>query len=367
MHIIVFNEYYPNPFKPSLTTEIEQFLNDNHKLTLFAMGGYWNPIDPKVRELGLDRLIRYLPTTLNSLPRFLGSSTKALLRNPLGRISAATRIIRSSSSFKRNLINIFRMLQLPLSSPDLCLVHNLNTMRSLTFLRSLYPGVPVALYYHGGELPGMSIISNDIAASAFDSANVVFTNTENSKSQAISRGCPPHKIFAIPVGFNISEFKPPKQRQYYRQKQLRLLSIGRFSVEKGLIYALNGLVQLIDQGITQWQYRLIGNGPQEAELKDFVKNNNNHRQSAFSGIIVQERGSFRAGASRCITSSQHLYRCLSGISGLCSTGGNANEDSGSYYTNRWSTRIDRTPDAAFLPAGTRLFSNCRVYKRADVA
>ena len=76
MHIIVFNEYYPNPFKPSLTTEIEQFLNDNHKLTLFAMGGYWNPIDPKVRELGLDRLIRYLPTTLNSLPRFLGAAQK---------------------------------------------------------------------------------------------------------------------------------------------------------------------------------------------------------------------------------------------------------------------------------------------------
>ncbi|NLL13122.1 MAG: glycosyltransferase family 4 protein [Fibrobacter sp.] len=288
MHIIVFNEYYPNPFKPSLTTEIEQFLNDNHKLTLFAMGGYWNPIDPKVRELGLDRLIRYLPTTLNSLPRFLGSSTKALLRNPLGRISAATRIIRSSSSFKRNLINIFRMLQLPLSSPDLCLVHNLNTMRSLTFLRSLYPGVPVALYYHGGELPGMSIISNDIAASAFDSANVVFTNTENSKSQAISRGCPPHKIFAIPVGFNISEFKPPKQRQYYRQKQLRLLSIGRFSVEKGLIYALNGLVQLIDQGITQWQYRLIGNGPQEAELKDFVKNNNITDKVLFLGLLSRK-------------------------------------------------------------------------------
>ena len=90
MHIIVFNEYFPNPYKPSLITEIEQFLKDNHKLSLFAMDGYWNPIDPKITELGLDRLIRYLPTTLNSLPRFFTDSTKALLNNPLKRISAAT-------------------------------------------------------------------------------------------------------------------------------------------------------------------------------------------------------------------------------------------------------------------------------------
>ena len=164
MHIIVFNEYYL--ILQTISDYRDRTVpNDNHKLTLFAKGGCWN-LSIKVKELGLDPY-PLLPTTLNSLPRFLGSSTKALLRNPLGRISAATRIIRSSSSFKRNLINIFRMLQLPLSSPDLCLVHNLNTMRSLTFLRSLYPGVPVALYYHGGELPGMSIISNDIAASAF--------------------------------------------------------------------------------------------------------------------------------------------------------------------------------------------------------
>jgi len=288
MHIIVFYEFFPNPFKPSIVTEIEQFLNDNHKLSLFAMGSYWDPIDPKVKELGLDRLISYLPTTLNSLPRFFGISSKNLLRNPLKRIVAVNRIISSSFPFKRNLLNIFRMMQLPISSPDLCLVHNLLTMRSLTFLSSLYPGVPVALYYHGGELPGMSIISKANAVAAFDAADVVFTNTENSKHQAISRGCPPQKIFVLPVGFNISEFKPPKQRLYYRHRQLRLLSIGRFSEEKGLIYALNALIQLKNQGISQWQYRLIGNGPQEAQLKDFVKNNNITDKVLFLGVLPRK-------------------------------------------------------------------------------
>ena len=180
------------------------------------------------------------------------------------------------------------MLQLPVSSPDLCLVHNLLTMRSLTFLPSLYPGVPVALYYHGGELPGMSIISNANAAAAFDAADVVFTNTENSRCQAISRGCPPQKIFINPVGFNISEFKPPKQRQYFRHRQLRLLSVGRFSEEKGLIHALNGLIQLKNQGITQWQYRLVGNGPQEKELKDFVKNNDITDKVQFLGVLPRK-------------------------------------------------------------------------------
>jgi len=288
MHIFVFNEYFPSPFKPYLNTQFEQFLNDNHKLSIFAMNSYWNPLDPKITELGLDRLTRYLPTTISSLPAFFEGSIKALLRNPFRRISSAIKLINPSFTFKRNLINIFRMLQLPLSSPDLCLVHNLLTMRCLSFLQTLYPGVPVALYYHGGELPGMPVISDIEASAAFEAADVVFTNTSNSKSQAVKRGCPPHKIEVIPVGFNISEFNPPKHRNYHCHNELRLLSIGRLSEEKGLIYALKGLVHLKNQGITQWQYRLAGNGPQKTELKSFADENCISESVKFIGVLSRK-------------------------------------------------------------------------------
>lgn len=285
MHIFVFTEHFPNPFKPYLNTQFEQFLNDNHKLSIFAMSSYWDPLDPKITELGLDLLIHYLPTTTSSLPAFFAGSTKALLRNPFMRVSAALRLINPSVAFKRNLIFFFRMLQLPLSSPDLCLVHNLLTMCGLSFLPSLYPGVPVALYYHGGELPGMPEVSSTNAEAAFDAADVVFTNTENSKSQAISRGCPSQKIVTIPVGFNISEFRSLKNRQYFSHGMLRLLSIGRLSEEKGLIYALKGLIQLKIQGITQWQYRIVGNGPAETELINFVKENGISHKVQFLGVL----------------------------------------------------------------------------------
>lgn len=288
MHIFVFNEHFPSPFKPYLNTQFEQFLNDNHKLSIFAMNSFWDPIDPRITELGLDHLIRYLPTTISSLPAFILNSTKALLSNPIRRIKAAIKLMSPSLTIRRNLINTFRMLQLPLSSPDLCLVHNLFTMRSLSFLPSLYPGVPVALYYHGGELPGMPAISNNEAMAAFEAADVVFTNTSNSKSQAVIRGCPPDKIVIIPVGFNISEFKPPEHREYCPHKQLRLLSIGRLSEEKGLIYALKGLVHLKNQGITQWQYKLAGNGPLETELKKFVYNNNITEKVNFLGVLSRK-------------------------------------------------------------------------------
>lgn len=288
MHIFVFNEHFPSPFKPYLNTQFEQFLNDNHELSIFAMSSYWNPIDPKITELGLDRLIRYLPTTISSLPAFFVSSMKALFRNPIMRISFSIKTMNPSSNFNRNLVNIFRMLQLPISSPDLCLVHNLLTMRSLTFLPFLYPGVPVALYYHGGELPGMPSISDTDAAAAFDAADVVFTNTSNSKSQAVNRGCPPQKIEIIPVGFNISEFRPSKHRNYHRYNLLRLLSIGRLSEEKGLIYALRALVLLKNQEFTQWQYRLIGNGPLETELINYVNQNSITEKVRFLGVLSRK-------------------------------------------------------------------------------
>ncbi len=288
MKIYIFNEHYPSPFKPYFTTQFEQFLKDKHKLRIFALGHHPGQIESKVINLGLDKITSYLPTTLHSLPRFFYKSIISFLRNPEKRIPAALKVTVPNLSFKRNITNIIRMLQLPLSPPDLCLVHNLLTMRSLIFLRNLYPSTPVALYYHGGEVAGVKNISYHEAAGIFKAADFVFTNTQSSKEHAISRGCPKEKISIIPVGFNIEEFNPEEQREYRRGGVLRLLSVGRMSEEKGFIYALEGLNRLMAQGFFDWSYKIIGGGPLEKQLQSFTGKNNLSEKVKFPGIVSRE-------------------------------------------------------------------------------
>ena len=162
-----------------------------------------------------------------------------------------------------------RSAALPDELPDVCIVHNLLTLLRLGFLKRVYPQAPIVFYYHGGEVPGVPQVSDPEAALAFSAADVVFTNTENSRQHAIGRGCAPDKIFVSPVGFNLNDFPEPKQRTYKPNGILQVLTVGRLSDEKGLIYALEAFARLRDCG-RSIHYKVVGDGPQEARLRRFV-------------------------------------------------------------------------------------------------
>ena len=178
-----------------------------------------------------------------------------------------------------------RCTLLPLEPPDLCLVHNLITQGHLTFLRKLYPGVPVALYYHGGEVPGVPIVSDRDAERAFAAADVIFTNTASSRDHAVQRGCPADRVVISPVGFNLNDFQPPADRGYRRNGYLNLVSIGRLSEEKGIRYALQGMARLREAGVHDVRYRIVGDGPLGAEHRTFVTDHGLDDAVTFLGAV----------------------------------------------------------------------------------
>lgn len=285
MIIYAFLEHYPSPYKPYFDTQFEQFLRDGHTLRIFAFGQWSGPIAAKVGALGLDRATSYLPSTLHTLPRFLGAAVRGAARNPLSRLRGCARAYTRAVPVKLNVSAAVRSALLPVEAPDLCLVHNLITQGHVGFLRRLYPGVPVALYYHGGEVPGVPMLSNDDAARAFAYADIVFTNTENSKAHAIDRGCPAERVVVSPVGFNLDDFKPPADRPYRRNGYLNLVSIGRLSEEKGIRYALEGMARLREAGVHDVRYRIVGDGPLGAEHRAFTTQHGLDDAVTFLGAV----------------------------------------------------------------------------------
>jgi glycosyltransferase involved in cell wall biosynthesis len=270
MLIYAFLEHYPSPYKPYFDAQFEQFLRDGHELRNFAFDQSPGPIPEKVRTLGLDRATSYLPSRLSAVPRFLGRLLGHFLADPFGTMARCWRVAKQGGGIKQVLMGILRTVLLPKTAPDLCLVHNLITQRNLQFLRHLYPGVPVAFYYHGGEVPGVPTVSDRDAAAAFAAADTVFTNTNDSRQHAIGRGCAPDKIVISPMGFNLREFEPLPNRVFRRDGKLNLITISRLSEEKGLRFAIEAMRQLRDSGFDDLSLRIIGGGPLSASLRAMV-------------------------------------------------------------------------------------------------
>jgi len=184
-------------------------------------------------------------------------------------------------SRKENMMCFMRALLLPREEPHLCLIHNLSTTARFPFLKQQYPASTVVMYFHGGEVARTPRVQN--SQDAFSSVDLVFTNTDFSRKQAVSRGCLPAKIQVVPVGFNLKDYSSGQARDYRSHGQTRLISVGRMADGKGYIYALQALKMLIGEGYTNLQYTIIGAGYLLGEIKSYIEINKLERWVSIAG------------------------------------------------------------------------------------
>jgi glycosyltransferase involved in cell wall biosynthesis len=285
MRIYAFTQYYPSTFKPYFDTQFAQFLRDGHELTVFSHGRQGEEVNEPVVRYGLEALIRHYPTTLRTGPAFLPRAAGHTLQDP-GGLLRSVRAIEPAKPLKERLMNTLRMLSLPRERPDLCLVHDLTTATWFTWLRSMYPGVPVAMYYHGGENALSSSLEDGDVLRAFAGVDVVFTNTEFSRDHAVARGCPAGKVQIVPVGFCLDDYQAAPVRGYRPDGVLRLLSASRLSDEKGHRFALEALAGLVAAGVTDFRYTIVGGGYMRKPLERYAAEIGLLPYVEFAGVVT---------------------------------------------------------------------------------
>jgi|GEM_PF-877703 len=287
MRIYAFTQYYPSTFKPYFDTQFAQLVRDGHELVVFAQGRQGRTLNEKVSELELEGRTRRYPTTLHTLPPFLTRALAELVRTP----SDSLRRVRGGAghpSWRARLAAAVRALSLPRQAPDLCLVHDLTSAVRFSWLRSVYPDAPVALYYHGGESPHSSTFCEAEVRRAFLGADVIFTNTEFSREHAVARGCPADRVEIVPVGFSLEDYRPPAVRAYRPGGVLRLLTAGRMSEEKGHIHALEAVRMLVAAGMTDCRYTVVGDGYLRPALERYVDGHGLRSHVEFTGAVTTE-------------------------------------------------------------------------------
>ncbi len=286
MRIYAFAQHYPTPYKPYYDAHFADLVRRGHELRVFAFDEIDRVRNQKVVRFGLAERTRYVPGTLHTLLPRLPAILAGAARLGMGAAGRARAAAAAAPGPKLRLVAAARALALGPGRPDLCIVHGLGTATLFPWLRRVFAGVPVALYYHGGEVPMAPRLGEDSAAQAFAAADIVFTNTEFSRGQAIARGCPADRVSVLPVGFALEDYNPRPDRGYRPGGVLRLVSAGRMSEEKGLLYALEAVKQVVAAGEHRISYVIAGAGYGRSLLEAFVREHDLSAYVSFPGVLA---------------------------------------------------------------------------------
>lgn len=272
MKIDVFFDVYPHPAKPYFEAQLAEWQRQGHQLRLFSFGQI--PGATTAFPITFIHTLRQRPA---------GLLAKILWR-AMTHPARTWRIARCG----RRPLQIAKLLatdaQLPTQPPDVHFVHNLATAVRFSYLKCAAPHTRLAIYYHGGEIPGVRQIPFAESAEALGRADIVFSNTQASVAEAVTRGASPERTTAIPVGFPLERFVIPEHRSYLPSNRWRFVCLGRMAPEKGFDVVLRAFAAL-KQERDDFHLTLIGGGPALPSLKALTTELNLEDFVTFAGFI----------------------------------------------------------------------------------
>jgi len=152
----------------------------------------------------------------------------------------------------------------------------------LAYFASKLKGIPMILStertYHPNNFAkriALKILDKTISKIVRNGVDTVTAHCTAAKEFMIKElGVPRERIKVIPVGVDTNLFKPMRSdRQYLKSDGLKILTIARLHKYKGLNYLIEAM-RLISERIPDAKLYILGKGPEERNLKSFVKNLN---------------------------------------------------------------------------------------------
>lgn len=125
-------------------------------------------------------------------------------------------------------------------------------------------------------------------------ADAVTTICEGLRSDIILRGVPESKVTVIPNAVDISKFNPNPVIDHAMQDKLGIKGclvlgfIGSFYAYEGLSLLIESLPRILRQD-PQIKLLLVGGGPQDAKLKQLVKESNLEGSVIFTGRVPHDQ------------------------------------------------------------------------------
>jgi len=145
-----------------------------------------------------------------------------------------------------------------------------DVLKKIDFIKA---SLIVSFHGHDAFFPINGFIPNNgYYDCLFASANTIVANTPYLAKIIEGLGCPSKILKTIPVGVDTSFFTPKKIMQK-GSKTLNIITVGRLSLEKGHIYALEVIKLLKNKGL-DLHFRIVGDGQERSRLEQYIIENN---------------------------------------------------------------------------------------------
>lgn len=270
MRLLIASEYFPSHFKGYVDAQAAQFVSMGAEVSFVACGRWWPTVAPRLASVLPDPSIRYLPQS-PSRPRPLARALLGATLAPRRTGRLIRRLVGDFGWERRVLGDTVRGVILGEPDVDVCLVHDLSTLVLLRVLPVALPSVPIVLWYHGAEVPGSKRLDPGDVEAVLPLVSRAITNTRWSARHLAGRGMPSDRIHVHRLGLDVDDFPLSSGRVFMPEGVLRLLFVGRLSLEKGLFDALDALGGLDPETRGRVQLRIVGRGFVENELAEAVE------------------------------------------------------------------------------------------------
>ena len=117
----------------------------------------------------------------------------------------------------------------------------------------------------------------------FDRVTSVLAMSPDMKQDLMKAGCPEEKIVVHYYGTDTRRFY--MDRSYEAKETVTLLILATLVPQKGHLFLLRSVKQLIDSGVVNFKLRIVGAGELEEELHSFVLRHNLGNYVSFTGAI----------------------------------------------------------------------------------
>ena len=131
--------------------------------------------------------------------------------------------------------------------------------------------LPLITTFYGADLnPSLKVYGKlqDWRKSLFEAGDLFLVEGAYMQQQLVQLGCPKEKIQIQRIAIPVKEM-PWRPRRKIEHRPVIVLFSGRFVEKKGLLYAL-AAVDILKREGKSLEFRIIGDGPQAAQIKRFI-------------------------------------------------------------------------------------------------
>jgi len=143
--------------------------------------------------------------------------------------------------------------------------------------------------FHGYGVDTIDDSSSDIYTELFQTADHLLGNSLYTCDRMVQFGADESKVSLHPVGININRFRCQPPSPDPTDETVTILTVARLSEEKGFKYIILAFKRLLDRSPEySIEYRIVGHGPAESELKRQVERAGIEDVVTFCGSMTRD-------------------------------------------------------------------------------